>query len=123
MKKLLGVIVLGLLWCSTSYSNIIMQDLINALVETKKPKSIEVAKTLKLIDANDKSYNLVIRKANLNLEDAKNITNAINRVNQNKGPKLHTISMSFNKDLKDDGVITMLNQIPKTTSIIAFVEC
>jgi len=123
MKKILEIVVIGLLWCNVSYSNIIMQDLIDALVETKKPKSIEVAKTLKLIDANDKSYNLVIRKANLNLEDAKNITNAINRVNQNKGPKLHTISMSFNKDLKDDGVITMLNQIPKTTSIIAFVEC
>ena len=28
MKKFLGVIVLGLLWCSTSYANIIMQDLI-----------------------------------------------------------------------------------------------
>ena len=42
MKKLLGIIVLGLLWCSTSYSNIIMQDLINALVETKKPKSIDL---------------------------------------------------------------------------------
>ena len=31
--------------------------------------------------------------------------------------------MSFNQDLKDDGVITILNQIPKTTSVIAFVEC
>ena len=35
MKKLLGVMVLSLLWCSTSYANIIMQDLIDALVETK----------------------------------------------------------------------------------------
>ena len=47
MKKLLGVIVLGLLGCSASYANIIMQDLIDALVETKKPKSIEVANNLK----------------------------------------------------------------------------
>jgi len=65
---------------------------------------------------------LVIRKANLTLEDAKNITNAIDKINQNNGPKLHTLSMSFNKDLKDDGVIAMLNQIPKTTSFVAFVE-
>ena len=43
MKKLLGIVVLGLLWCSTSYSNIIMQDLIDALVDTNKPKSIKVA--------------------------------------------------------------------------------
>jgi hypothetical protein len=31
--------------------------------------------------------------------------------------------MSFNQDLKDDGVIAILDQIPKTTSVIAFVEC
>ena len=123
MKKLLGVIVLGLLWCSTSYSNIIMQDLIDALVETKKPKSLEVANNLKSTGNNDKSYDLVIRKANLNIEDAKNIATAIKKIDQNKGPQLGTISMSFNEDLKDEGVITILNHIPLTTSVIAFVEC
>ena len=123
MKKFLAIIVLSLLWSNISYSNIIMQDLINVLLETKKPKSVEVAKALKSISANSKSYDLIIRKANLNLEDAKKIANAINRVDQKKGPKLHTISMSFNQDLKDDGVIAILDQIPKTTSVIAFVEC
>ncbi|MDA8836228.1 hypothetical protein N9N53_04505 [Candidatus Pelagibacter bacterium] len=123
MKKLLGVIVLGLLCCSTSYANIIMQDLIDALVETKKPKSIEVANNLKSTGDNDKSYDLVIRKANLNIKDAKNIATAIKKIDQNKGPQLGTISMSFNEDLKDEGVITILNHIPLTTSVIAFVEC
>ena len=123
MTKLLGVIVLGLLWCSTSYANIIMQDLINTLVETKKPKSIEVANNLKSTGDNDKSYDLVIRKANLNIEDAKNIATAIKKIDQNKGPQLGTISMSFNEDLKDEGVINLLNHIPLTTSVIAFVEC
>ena len=79
MKKFLGIIVLGLLWCSTSYSNIIMQDLINVLVEIKKPKSIEVANNLKSTSDNDKSYDLVIRKANLNIKDAKNIATAIKK--------------------------------------------
>ena len=115
--------VLSLLWCSTSYSNIIMQDLIDALVETKKPKSIEVANNLKSTGDNDKSYDLVIRKANLNIKDAKNIATAIKKIDQNKGPQLGTISMSFNEDLKDEGVITILNHIPLTTSVIAFVEC
>ncbi|MDA7472581.1 hypothetical protein N8966_04680 [Candidatus Pelagibacter ubique] len=123
MKKLLGVIALGLLCCSTSYANIIMQDLIDALVETKKPKSIEVANNLKSTGDNDKSYDLVIRKANLNIEDAKNIATAIKKIDQNKGPQLGTISLSFNEDLKDEGVITLLNHIPLTTSVIAFVEC
>ena len=115
--------VLGLLWCSTSYSNIIMQDLIDALVDTKKPKSIEVANNLKSTGDNDKAYDFVIRKANLNIKDAKNIANAIKNIDQNKGPQLGTISMSFNEDLKDEGVITLLNHIPLTTSVIAFVEC
>jgi hypothetical protein len=123
VKKFLAVIVLSLLWSNISYSNIIMQDLINVLLETKKPKSVEVDKALKSISANSKSYDLIIRKANLNLEDAKKIADAINRVDKKKGPKLHTISMSFNQDLKDDGVIAILDQIPKTTSVIAFVEC
>jgi hypothetical protein len=123
VKKFLAIIVLSLLWSNISYSNIVMQDLINVLLETKKPKSVEVVKALKSISANSKSYDLIIRKANLNLEDAKKIANAINRVDQKKGPKLHTISMSFNQDLKDDGVIAILDQIPKTTSVIAFVEC
>jgi hypothetical protein len=100
-----------------------MQDLIDALVETKKPKSLEVANNLKSTGDNDKSYDLVIRKANLNIEDAKNIAIAIKKIDQNKGPQLGTISMSFNEDLKDEGVITLLNHIPLTTSVIAFVEC
>ena len=100
-----------------------MQDLIDVLIETKKPKSLEVANNLKSTGDNDKSYDLVIRKANLNIKDAKNIATAIKKIDQNKGPQLGTISMSFNEDLKDEGVITILNHIPLTTSVIAFVEC
>jgi hypothetical protein len=131
MKKLLWIITLCLLWfniihsneISYNGSNFIMQKLINALVETKKPKSLEVAKDLMLIAPNAKSYDLVIRKAKLDIIDAKNIGKAINLIDQNSGPKLGTISMSFNENLKDEGVISILNQIPKTTSVIAFVEC
>jgi hypothetical protein len=61
----------------------------------------------------------LLEKANLTLKDTKKFANAINKVSQNNGPKLHTLSMSFNQDLKDDGVINILNQIPITT----FVEC
>ena len=31
--------------------------------------------------------------------------------------------MSFNPKLKDEGVIAIINQIPKTISVLAFVEC
>jgi hypothetical protein len=123
MKRLLGIVVLSFLWCSPSYAEFVMQDLINVLIETKKTKSIEVAKNLQSIGPNDKTYDLIIRKANLSLEDAKNIAKAIDKVSKNNGPKLSTISMSFNQDLKDEGVIAILSKIPKTTPVIAFVEC
>ena len=70
----------------------------------------------------NKSYDLVIRKANLAINDAKNIANAIKKIEQNKWPKLHTMSMSFNENLKDEGFIIILNYIPLITSVIAFVE-
>ena len=53
-----------MLWSNSGYSYV-MQDLIETLEETKKPKSIEVAETLKSINAKEKSYDLIIRKANL----------------------------------------------------------
>ena len=118
MKKILGIIVLGLLWCTTSYSNIIMQDLIDTLVDTNKPKSIKVANNLKSTGDNDKSYDLVIRKANLNINDVKNIASVIKKTGQNNGPKLRTISMNFKGNLKDEGVIEILNHLPLTTLVI-----
>ena len=123
MKKVILLLIIFLIPNLSLASEFIMQDLIDALVETKKPKSIEVANNLKSTGDNDKSYDLVIRKANLNIKDAKNIATAIKKIDQNKGPQLGTISMSFNEDLKDEGVITLLNHIPLTTSVIAFVEC
>jgi hypothetical protein len=123
MNKIFGIVVLGFLWCSPSYAEVIMQDLIDALVETKKIKSLEVAENLYSIGINDKNYDLIIRKAKLSIEDAKIIANAIDIVSKNNGPALRTLSMSFNQDLNDEGVIIIINKIPKTISIIAFVDC
>ncbi|MFT6766567.1 MAG: hypothetical protein ACJA1Y_000600 [Burkholderiaceae bacterium] len=123
MNRFLRIVVLGFLWCSPSYAAFVMEDLINVLIETKKIKSIEAAKNLQSIGPNDKTYELVIRNANLDLKDAKNISKAIDKVSKNNGPILSTLSMSFNQDLKDEGVIAILSKIPKTTPVIAFVEC
>ena len=104
MKRFLGIVVLGYLWCTPSYAEFIMQDLINVLIETKKAKSIEVANNLQSIGSDDQTYELVIRNANLSLENATNIAKAIDKVSKNNGPKLSTLSMSFNQDLRDEGV-------------------
>jgi hypothetical protein len=121
MKSFFFIIVFTLSLFNISYANIVMQDLIDVLVQTNKQKSLEVAKNLKELNQNAKTYDFVIRKANLDIVDA--IAEAIKKIDLNDGPKLHTISMSFNDNLKDEGVIAILKQIPKETSVIAFVEC
>lgn len=94
--------------------------LIAALTKIDKPKSLKVAKEL---TSSNNSYDLIIRRANLNILDADEISNAIKKISHQKAPLLKTISMSFNKDLKDEGIIKILNVLPTTTSTIAFVEC
>jgi hypothetical protein len=94
--------------------------LIAALTKIDKPKSLKVAKEL---TSSNNSYDLIIRRANLNILDADEISNAIKKISHQKAPLLKTISMSFNKDLKDEGIIKILNVLPTTTSTIAFFEC
>ena len=69
--KFLSILILYLSFSNLSYSNenlyrssnIIMQDLINVLVQIKKPKSLEVARNLKSVGLQNKSYDLIIRKS------------------------------------------------------------
>ena len=44
-------------------------------------------------------------------------------MSQKNGLKRGTLSTSFNHNLKHQGVITILNNIPKNTPVIASVEC
>ena len=105
---------------SVTSNNQGLSYLITALTKIDKPKSLKVAKEL---TSSNNSYDLIIRRANLNILDADEISNAIKKISHQKAPLLKTISMSFNKDLKDEGIIKILNVLPTTTSTIAFVEC
>ena len=80
MKSFFFIIVFTLSLFNTCYANIVMQDLIDVLVQTNKQKSLEVAKNLKELNQNAKTYDFVIRKANLNIVDAKNIAKAIKKL-------------------------------------------
>ena len=107
----------------TTFNNQPINHLIDALVEIYKPKSLKIAEELKLRKNNDDSYNLIIRRARLNSLDAKKISKAIEKIKHNNGPLLNTISMSFNKDLGDNGLDFIIKALPKSTSAIAFVDC
>jgi molybdate-binding protein len=67
MKSFFFIIVFTLSLFNTSYANIVMQDLIDVLVQTNKQKSFEVAKNLKQLKQDAKTYDFVIRKANLDI--------------------------------------------------------
>ncbi len=105
---------------SITSNNQDLSHLIAALTKIDKPKSLKVAKEL---TSTNNSYDLIIRRANLNILDAIKISNAIEKISHQKGPLLQRISMSFNKDLKDEGLIKILNALPDSTSAIGFVEC
>jgi len=100
-----------------------LKYLINALIEINHPKAFRVASDLEKIRTDIKTYNLIIRKADLDFNDLKKIAEAIKQVQKSKGPDLITLSMSFNKNIKDKGLNLILNVIPHTTKILAFVEC
>ena len=82
---------------SITSNNQELSHLIAALTKIDKPKSLKVAKEL---TSSNNSYDLIIRRANLNILDAGEISNAIKKISHQKVPVLKTISMSFNKDLK-----------------------
>ena len=100
-----------------------LKYLVNALIEINHPKALKVASDLEKIKKDIKTYNLIIRKADLDFNDIKKIAEAIKQVQKSKGPDLITLSMSFNKNIKDKGLNLILNVIPDTTKILAFVEC
>ena len=94
-----------------------LKYLVNALIEINHPKAFQVASDLKKMKKDIKTYNLIIRKADLDFNDIKKIAKAIKQVQKSKGPHLNTLSMSFNKNIKDKGLNLILNVIPDNTNL------
>ena len=100
-----------------------LKYLLNALIEINHAKALQVAADLKNFKADIKTYKLIIRKADLDFSDIKKLAEAIKQVQKTRGPDLIILSMSFNKNIKDEGLNLILNVIPDTIEVLAFVEC
>ena len=100
-----------------------LKYLLNALIEINHPKALQVAADLKNFKGDIKTYKLIIRKADLDFSDIKKLAEAIKQVQKTRGPDLIILSMSFNKNIKDEGLNLILNVIPDTIEVLAFVEC
>ena len=92
--------------------------LISALTKIDKPKSLKVAKELQSIK---NSYDLIIRNGTI-VDGTGKESYAIEKISNQKGPLLKTISMSFNKDLKDNDVVTVKTNSKTTKNENGYYE-
>ena len=81
-----------------------------------------MALDLSLTNNNLKTYDF-IQKGNLGYSDIKKIAIVINKIKIKNNPYLKILSMSFNQNLKGEGLDLILNVIPKSIKVLAFVEC
>ena len=100
-----------------------LKYLVNALIEINHPKTFQLAADFKNFKGDIKTYNSIIRKADLDFYDIEKLAKAIKQVQKARGQDLIILSMSFNKNIKDEGLNLILNVIPDTIKILAFVEC
>ena len=128
MLKIFTLVFLYLFsYSSFANENILKNDplkyLVKALNEINHPKAFDVALNLGKIKKNRNNYDLIIRKAELDFHKTKKIADAIYQIDKLKGPNLITLSMSFNQNIKDEGLNLILDAIPDSTKVLAFVEC
>ena len=125
MIKFLSKIFI-LFFTTVKFSNMSSQNPINylvqALTEINHPKTLRLALDLSLTNNNLKTYDF-IQKGNLGYSDIKKIAIVINKIKIKNNPYLKILSMSFNQNLKGEGLDLILNVIPKSTKVLAFVEC
>ena len=128
MLKIFTVVFLYLFsYSSFANENIFKNDplkyLVKALNGVNHPKTFNVASKLGIIKKNRNNYDLIIRKAELDFHKTKKIADAIYQIDKLGGPNLITLSMSFNQSIKDEGVNLILDAIPDSTKVLAFVDC
>ena len=97
--------------------------LLDALGSTNKPVCTNAANKLLSLTDNSVNYDLHLRSANLNTEEIQRIAKAIEAVHMANGPTLQSFSMSYNTNLKDEGVLNLVQALPATLTEIGLVQC
>lgn len=100
-----------------------IKHLILALTSVNHPVCNAVADRLLLLKEKESNYDLHLRSAELNGEDVELIATAIEAVNAAGGPSLQSFSMSFNPELTDQGVLTLIRNLPPSLTEIGLVQC
>ncbi|MFT7674217.1 MAG: hypothetical protein ACI845_002634 [Gammaproteobacteria bacterium] len=101
----------------------IISYLINTLRSVNNPVCEKVASNLLLFKSNKSHYDLHLRNADLNNNEVKLIAEATKIVNDEGGPLLRSFSMSYNSNLRDEGVLMLVKSLPSTVTEIGLVQC
>ena len=97
--------------------------LIDILKSTNNPVCVSAAATLLLLKDNQSGYDLHLRSANLNNVEVARIAEAIKTTHDAGGPSLRSFSMSYNQQLSDEGVLSLVKTLPSTLTEIGLVGC
>jgi hypothetical protein len=101
----------------------IIRNLTNALRSINNSVCEKAADNLLLLKNNKSNYDLHLRNAKLNHNGIKVILEAIKVVHDENGPSLRSFSMSYNSNLRDEGVLILVKALPSTVTEIGLVGC
>jgi hypothetical protein len=99
-----------------------LDALIRALNATGKPVCLDAAAKLANAAPTTPSFDLHLRSAGLNTQDATALAAAI-RKTTHTGPVLRSFSASYNPDLTDEGVAALADAFPVTMTELGLVGC
>jgi len=99
------------------------KQLVDALMQVDTHVTRLVAHRLdkRLSASND--FNLHLRSASLNTDDARLIATALRRIHKNQHLRLMSFSMSYNPDIGNLGIGEILNALPNDITELGLVGC
>ena len=100
-----------------------LNPLIEALTRTGKSVCTDVGQLLNNRPVNDSTYNLHLRTARLNEDDAKAIASAIKTVHVDSALRLNSFSVSYNPRIQMDGATELLEVLPSHLTELGMVGC
>jgi hypothetical protein len=99
-----------------------MDTLIAALHSIGGPVCLDAANRLEAESTNDGGFNLHLRNAGIDLQDARILANAMEKIDL-ATRYLMSFSASYNPDLKDAGAIVLSGAFPKSMTELGLVGC
>ena len=101
----------------------IINHLVDALRSTNKLVCQAVASKLSRLKDNNAKFDLHLRSAGLNQDEVQRIAEAIKAVHDEGGPSLQSFSLSYNTGVSDEGVLSLVKNLPSTLTEIGLVGC